>query len=500
MKILKFNELNLNIAELDKTVDSVKKGDILVNRIINGEDISFKPKSGNNNIAPVTNPDDIIPKITTRNRYDHDKGKSFFLRNSRNYKDILDTDNGKFKLNDIEKTDYFGSSGGASLGSKDAKIVESIQCIFLALRQSKGESLTEDNYIEMFDENQNIRQDLLLNVRVPITLTSNIINNYNEAWLHTFIDTSNALYEVRPVFTKQKTEMDNALSRRKEYVFYQMGFTQQNSLINIILKKYKEYSTTTKNIPISKWTPSDIWALEKSHESIIIGSLNQCRSFVEFNDMINSLFREKTLRGISLKKTSRTNGLSDIKIVYNRVTPVPTYKFNRILKSEDPFKSIGIKIVADRSSEWIGHNNESMYLRTFGGSRGTDISGEVIGHSAMYGKVGLAQINKILRRRGVTQVETKKYLLDTYSTGELVDILIDEIKQMSKSAAKKAIIYEVSEPVFSRILSKWQCLRFESIISKLNKEERDNIIQDMFYYGLSIKNDKFECPSYVRLI
>ncbi len=139
MKILKFNELNLNIAELDKTVDSVKKGDILVNRIINGEDISFKPKSGNNNIAPVTNPDDIIPKITTRNRYDHDKGKSFFLRNSRNYKDILDTDNGKFKLNDIEKTDYFGSSGGASLGSKDAKIVESIQCIFLALRQSKRE-------------------------------------------------------------------------------------------------------------------------------------------------------------------------------------------------------------------------------------------------------------------------------------------------------------------------------------------------------------------------
>ena len=106
----------------------------------------------------MTNADEIVPNITDgAGKYDPDAAKDFFKSGTR-YSKVIQTDDERYQLNDIEKTSDFGSSGGSSLGTKETRNVECIQCLFLALRQTKGEvSITESSVSELFDEEGNIK-------------------------------------------------------------------------------------------------------------------------------------------------------------------------------------------------------------------------------------------------------------------------------------------------------------------------------------------------------
>ena len=135
MRILKFNEANLDIKELDGTSKSGGlRGDVLVSKIKDHDDISFKPNERPNSTTPVSNAEEIIPEITDdKGKYDSKKAQKFFKTRNRYNKVIQGEDNEMYQLNDIEKTTDFGSSGGASLGSIHTRNVECIQCLFLAL-------------------------------------------------------------------------------------------------------------------------------------------------------------------------------------------------------------------------------------------------------------------------------------------------------------------------------------------------------------------------------
>ena len=507
MKIKKVSEANINLKELDKPVKGEPgkvRGDILVDKIDKGEDISFKLKNKKTFQSNIVNDEEIIDNITDPNgKFNSDKAKRFFT-SGRNYKKNIQVDGDEtlYQLNDIEKTEDFGSSGGSSLGSVETRIVECIQCLFLSLRQTKGDkSLTEGDMDELYDEMGDIRRDLLENIRVPITITSDLIEKYSENWISTFVSTANALYEVRPVFTKDKAADDNILSRRKTYIFYQIGFDK--GLTQTLAETYRGFRETT-GIPIAKWTPSDIWAVHRPQHNSIISRINDCDNINQLNDVVDTLFDQKSLRGISLKKLKTIVSTSDVNLVINKVTPIPNYKFDEVVTSNNSLGSIGIKVIVDQISSIESQNKkECLDVRSFSGpSQISDVSGEVLGASARHGKVGLTMINRILMNLSVSKdikiptIETKNELVDKSNEYLLSEIerLNDKIKSLGRGVGTKGSIVGRG-----RIISKYQALRLADTLYGYS-DLADEIIENVFYYAMSIKNEAFMCPKYVRII
>jgi hypothetical protein len=500
MKIQKFNEVNINLGELDKTNrDGKLRGNVLIDKIKDHEDIIFNPSNGDKVEADVKNSDEIVNAISSDGEYDKEKAKRFFTSGSR-YKKVIqvekDDEDIRFQLNDIEKTEDFGSNSGSSLGTKETRNVECIQCLYLALRQTKGdEKLSEDCFTELFDIDGEIRKDLLENVKVPITINREIIENHLEGWLSTFVNTANALYEVKPAFSTDKIP-DNVLSRRKTYIFYQIGF--DGGLTKTITDTYRSFPETT-GIPIAKWTPSDIWAINKSQHILISNRIKECKSIFELNSLVDSLFTSKTLRGISLKKLKDIEKIDDVKIVLNKVTPKPTYLFNRIITSTNPLGSLGIKIIADRISPIESENGEEvMDVRTFGGrDKASDISGEIIGKSARHGKVGLQRINIALSEIDPDISIPTKDELSYMSDSELRQ----QIDSMNQFIQREGEVRGTKGSIDSRVrlISKFQSLWLGKLLYE-NRDIADDLIQNIFYYAMAIQNDVFECPKYVRII
>lgn len=503
MQIKKFYEANIDLKELEKTSKSGDlRGDVLVRKMNDEDDFTFKPKGSiSNKITKVSNPDEIVPNITDDGKYDPDKAKVFFKSGSR-YKKVIKGENGQnYQLNDIEKNSEFGSSGGSSLGSKDTRIVECIQCLFLALRQIKGEeSLTESSIDELFDGDE-IITEVLNKVKLPININKETIENYSITWLKSFVNTANALFEIRPIYTQDKSRDDNALSRRKNYIFYQIGY--KDGLTKLINDKYRSFSETT-GIPIAKWTPSDIWAVQSTQYSIVISRISETKNINELNDLVDLLFDQKILRGVSLKKLKQIEKTSDVKLVLNKVTPVPKYEFEKVITSKNPLGSIGIRIIANQISEIESENKtEYMDLRSFSGPDSiSDVSGEVIGESARHGKVGLSRINSSIQKiselksKSLPIVLTKndlEYWTDDKLKREIIR-LNRLISKLGESIGNKQSVY-----LRSRMISKYQSLCFAEILYTY-PEYANEIIQTIFYYAMSISNDKFTSPKYIRIV
>ena len=93
MKILKFNEANIDLKELEKTSKSGGlRGDVLVTKLKDREDISFKPNGKPDKIKQVINVDEIVPNITDDSgKYDPDAAKDFFKSGTR-YSKVIQTD------------------------------------------------------------------------------------------------------------------------------------------------------------------------------------------------------------------------------------------------------------------------------------------------------------------------------------------------------------------------------------------------------------------------
>lgn len=505
MKIKKFNEVNLNLKELDKTSKDGLRGDTLVKKIKNKDKIHFNPPNEPSSDVVIKNAKKVINKITdTNGKYNSKKSKEFFTKNNRYTKVLIGEDDEIYKLNDIEKTSDFNGGGGSSLGTTETRNVECIQCLFLALRQTKGDvSITRDSIKELYDENGDIRSDLISKIRVPIKITSELVSRYSLTWLDTFINTANALYEVRPIFTEKKSNLanDNVLSRRKNYIFYQIGYN--SDMTKVIADKYRSFEST-KGIPIAKWTPSDIWAVSQSLHRTITSSIEECNTIEELNNKIDILFDQKNLRGISLKKLRTIEKTDDVKLVLNKVTPVPSFEFDMVVTSKNALGSLGVRVIVKQSSSIESENRlQSMDIRTCGGQDyPSDISGEVIGESARHGKVGLTIINKnieaISKELGVNipTIETKKELSDKSDS-----FLTSEIERMNAiiSEMGRSVGTSVSKTNRARLISKYQALKLSEILYT-NKRISDMLVQRIFYYAMSIRNDAFESPKYVRII
>lgn len=498
MKIIRVSsileEAKLSLGELSKTSPfGGLRGDDLIRKIRNGDPI--KVNNNDKIIDPV-----IIDNISDKDgSYDPNIAK-FYFKNDRYYRNIISMDGSSFKLNDIDKTSDFGGGPGSSLGTTAARDIESIQCLYLSYRQSIGINIKSGSYKDIFNHLECFNN---IEISPNIKLNRELVEKYVDEWETTFFKTANALYNIRSQMTMDK-RIDNILDNNIHYTFFQIGCGY--GLIKAISNKYNSFKL---GIPISKWTPSDIWAASSDEINSMIDTIDSCSSIIELNNVIDNLFNNKKLVGISLKKLSYDYD-KHVNLVINKETPYPSYEFNKVVISDDPFSTTNISIIANRKSKVYGDVTERINVRSSGGQSIQDINCEVLGQNARHGSIGLLQINKILKNNNTIQVPTVAELKDR-SYEELVKDIVrmnNTIKShddnISKYSKKPNSIQK------NRIISKYQALYLGIILHDNNDlilsntypyySVSDKILQGIFYYAMAIENREFRSPKYVRVI
>ena len=507
MRILRFNEVNLNLGELEKTSkEGGLRGDVLVRKLkqqiedpdnIDGH-LKFIPKSGVNKISNVNNPEEIIQGVTdgSNKSYDIEKAKDFFTRNKK-YLPVFDIEDREYRLNDIEKTRDFGSSRGSSLGTEETRIVESIQSLYCSLRQNLGRTINEEDFELFFDELGYIREELLYFIKIKVEINPEILENYRKNWGTTFITTANALFEYRETYTI-KGDKRSILDDRKKYQFFQISF---NGGINLTIQK--KFNKLVPKMQISKWNPSDMWAVNQIKIGMLQDKIKQCQTIEDLNKLVDDNFRSRDLIGISLKKI---RNLETTNLLINKITERPTYSFLKVRTSFKATNSLGVNILLTQKSDLKSENRDMMLaIRTFAGTdKLGNVQGEVIGSTSRHGKISLTEINSIFSKVSqefdikIPKVPDYKYFKDipedelqekVESLNNLIGALGDKSKEMKKEKSSTNV----------RLISKLQALLIAKNLYDF-RQVSDRICQLMMYYALAIENSLFVCPMYVRVI
>jgi len=532
-KILKFDkffeEASLTIPELNKDAKNPgdKRGDVLINKIKNKEKVKLidntdvqitKMSAGPDNREVFVKPDVAIKKITTRNKFDVEKSKKYFKKGN-NYTEVFkDKDGNEYTIKSLKKTAEFGSSGAGT----DVRNFESLQCLFLAFRQSNG-PLSRENIFDIFRQYTNnedvIPQEVLnnnLSVYLPdIKITQEMLDNYSEDWISTFFKIPNKLWDNTYINTDLK------------YKIYHIGCNDTNSPHKILFDFFTLVKKKSRlNVNFMKWCPADVYLIEsesiinfqKSIEHLKISSpggdiwtRDEAKIVIDdLNRVVNDFFDRNLLVPISLKKIKGDN----FKIITNMEhdkfgqAEIPNFIITK-LKINDGLLGKSSEVIA--KSEWKHKSGKSdkmeRILKLRSCNRKGNINGEVEGSSSRHGKVALSEMNRILVNYDV-QVQTYKELAH-FEDSELEEMVVELISEISnynspmvkveKSGRGAKNISGNKDALISRLQS-LQMIKYLYKIYIANRGNANSIITKIMRHALSIQTGYFDTPRYLRVL
>jgi hypothetical protein len=515
-------EVELNLAELGKVRDNEKRGDVLVRKL--KEDPSFTTNN-NKNIevdkmkdeeGNWVEPSDVIDDITTDGEYDPDKAKKYFTKGTRYEPVFKDEDGGEFRLNQFKKTKEFGSAGAGRL----VKQFESVQCIFLAIKQVFPERyLGSSNLIRFFNEFVNypsnlvhlpdvvMKEDEMRGFKIDENLMNDFLQDPN--WLETFFKIPNRLW----------TKTGNYIDINRVYSIYHVGYSGSDSPYTAIYNKYKELSKIEDftDINITKYCPADVYMISIIDKDKIITDINSTETINELNAVLNKYFDTKMLVPISLKKIS-----GNFKIITNSELgkELPDFFIKSFMVGSD-MRGISSKI--STTSIWKHRNDKDVDIKdrninfdSSDTSKGQNIDGEVEGSSSRHGKVSFKAIKRILDSKIEAGAKIQK--LQTYQELSLLNIdqlkslvrsLISTINTLRKRAEGDLIkvqpitrgsdISSNEKKLISRIQSLQVVLAIIQLHEISHKDSHDAVTK-ILRYALSIQTDKFDTPRYLRVV
>lgn len=521
-----FTESTLTLAELKKPSKLGLRGDVLVKKITDKE--PMKLSSGED----VTIETDI-DSITDDGKYSPEKASDFLKKVSKSGKSypsapyiarFSDTQKDKeYKLTDFVKIgDFSGNERGTSLGTKDTRIVENIQTLMFAYKQKMMRN-QNSRYLTIDFFNKKNALQILMQMKNDSAFISNVeIDDLNRfsSWFPTFIKTANAFVHK---------EGKGILSPAIFYNFYQIssdsvseysntGFNK--SLVSAYNRCCKETMTKSgkKNnrlINMAKWTPSDVWAINRSKESEIIEKLNDTSlitNIIDLNDLIDELFDTKDLVGLSLKKLPAHESRK-LPIVINKETERPIYTIENFVLPKNPFTK-SLKILLNKSSmDFKEKRKESVTVRNFTSGL-SNIGIEIDGAASRQGKLtSFDTINAYLSSKKLKTLPSAKEISSSFTKNNLIKEIFNmdaNLKKDSTSVKKRGRTEltkkEAKSLTKESLVCKYQALLFvESLIQSLisgpkGRKMANSIINSMMYYALSIENNYFVCPKYARVI
>ena len=532
-KILSYNkfyeEVELNLGELGKTKDGQFRGNILVQKLKthqpittnNNKDIKVDKMKDN---GSWVEPEEAIDNITDPDgNYDIDKAQSYFKSGSRFIKVFQDEDETEYQLNQFKKTKEFGSKGAGRL----VREFESIQCIFLAIKQSYPEKvITRNNIFSFFRKyKQMIGADSLLKLNSKVNIDEDLLEDFlqDENWLSTFYRIPNKLWSKHYKF----------IDRDEKYIIYHVGNKDADSIYVNLANQYKKLSIGGEftDINITKWCPADVYMVSVGSKDEIIKAIKLTNNINQLNSIVDKYFDEKKLIPLSLKKIATDDRF---KIITNREVDknLPEFEISTLMTNNDPLKGIGSKISTFstwkyRNNKDVDHKSRVLNLDSSDSSKKQNIDGEVEGSSSRHGKISFTAMKRI-----IDSVRDKFSFQEIQLTSQLSDLEVAELEIISLNLKKKVdeitpkhLLLHTSSSRSSNIsgnknklISKIQSLQIVLAISQIyNQEEEDskknsekepkikhfisnNIITRIMRYALSIQTDKFDTPRYLRVI
>ncbi len=510
-------EVNLSLPELGKTRGDSLRGNILVNKLKSGEPISTD--KGDTIISKMKDdgnwesvPDAIDNITDDEGNYDADKAKSYLKSGSRYVKTFKDVKGSEFSVNQFKKTKEFGSKGAGRL----IRQFESVQCIFIAIKQANPNLMLSSSNLERlfqnFKSNAELKNSLFLPQEIDVNdeLIQDFLQDTN--WVSTFCKIPNKL------FLDANSFVDRSI---KYNIFHVANKDSRSPLINIY-KKYSEFAKTGKfsDINFAKFCPADVYLVSKAHMGSINNSIMTTKNIVELSDLIDGLFVKKLLLPLSLKKIDKNTPFS---IIVNKEPgkEMPEFYIDEFLIGSD-LKGIGSKISTTsiwkhRDDKDVDVKNRIMNFDSSDTSKKQNIDGEVEGSSSRHGKISFNAISRIL-----TPIYTKYNIQKIQNHSELRENSIDELKQMvldlvgkiqsqSNSISEEPIGIQI-RPIKrgsdisgseNKLISRIQSLQVSLALLDLyilDRKSANEVITKMMRYALSIQTDTFETPMYLRVI
>jgi hypothetical protein len=501
----------LTIKNLDRDYGDKTRGDILINKIKsnqeikkdNGKEVKIDKMKMN---GEWVEPEQAINQITTANRYDSDKGFSYFISkvdkngSPREYRTVFKgDDNIEFTLKQIFKTADLGSKGaGVTSG-----LSEVMQAIFIAIRLESTEDLTPENISKYYQRYLRNKE------KSPIVMADDKYEEIDEETLEKYMRDKNWI----ETFSKVPNLLlsGNYLDESTTYLVYHTSFKSDNSPYYILKKKYYELAKKGNfKINFNKFCPGDVYLFDFDSTEEFNEKINSVNDISTLDVMCDKFFDAKKLIPISLKMV-RSN--ADYRIIINGEigAGIPDFYITKFVINDDPHRGIFSKIKT--SSIWFDAretvprnriiNFDSSDTNTF-----TDIDGEVEGSASRHGKLSLEHLVRLIKKnKGKSQIQTVNQL-KKLTVEQLDKVLLDlhtyikinggQIIETNKS--NKGSKIENSE---KKLISKIQSLQvIKSILDIYLKDKKSAnlIMTQIMQFALSIKTDYFSTPRYLRVI
>lgn len=504
-------EIGLTIKDLDKPSDDGLRGDTLIKKIKSGLPLKIE----NDTEAIIDTDEDGVTKKTIidnlvddkSGKYSPDKAKDVFLTDKGRYKEVLkEKEKGgkfrKFKLNQLSKTSEFGSSKGSSAGSTITRDQESIQTILFAYCAQTGyfwdeteDNITEEEILDMkniiLDEIQNKTYSKYYSVEDLGKVNLDNIAQYYNTWkwtTNTFI---------------------KSLDNPESYEFHQIG--SKSDLITTIKSVYskccKKSLPNFKLINISKWNPSDVWVVKKSSINDVITRLREVdcsdvTALSNLHNLVDELFEDNDLFGISLKKISKSDNIKK-KIIINGLASRPIYKLKNDNAIDFGINNKTVVLYVDKFLESDDKNIGSEKITISNNSSAyADINIEISSISSRQGKCSLTTINNFLEYKGNYVIEPHSKLLKL-SIDDQEDILNSAIDNLGDDLFRKKSMDKNKDLKESDIISRIQAITLCEILYD-DIEIGNEILNNILLYALAIEwsfdGDTRACPKYYRII
>lgn len=396
-------------------------------------------------------------------------------------------DGRKLAWGKLAKTKEFGGGfgeqkAGSGAGAAETKKAESATAVACAIAALNGGKITMD----MLTPENIKRASAGFKVDSP---TEDILQKFAEPeWADTFVKTANKFFEK--------------MSNVNDMIFY-----RGQGPVNQISAAFKKANANEDKYYSSqdKWNPSDIWAITPG---ATLPSKDDAEDLMSLKAFMQSAFDKGEIIGISLKKLGAeanfeivNKGEGPNELLNKKLDSLILNKKDVLFGSKDAYMTYESVQPQGSFLKSILQEKGEIQFRTFGSGDTDAIQGEVKGATASHGKIGLGNINKMLKDLGLREVTSNS-----------------EVKQILKSEGREGMalrIFQMANKVKSNVgggalnqeqledfiaanedakpnwfISKYQSVELLYIISAVNDSKiRDKFISKIVSYAKS-QSDK----------
>ena len=364
-----------------------------------------------------------------------------------------------------------GSGGGSDETAKN----ESTQALFCALRWSRSQDLSKDNW--SISDLETVLSNCDIN---PTSTWGNSLENLlmvDPSWYDSHIKGANLIYE----------KVNNTT---KVYTFH-----RGSSAVKDI---EDTFSKCNKNIPggpvfsdINKWSPADIYLMSNEFITSGLEKVKACKTMECLNQLIEELFDSRDLIGVSLKKIETATGSWSVKNHKDLPKDVSQVTYRELSGS---FDSIDFYL------KWGSNTKDQIQFRDTSG-KGDSWQGEIKGLSAAQGKIGGGVVDGYLKKLFNKEVGvgnlSKHAAIKTKSdpnhndrvkfTKEIFD-LTKQLKTnslMNDFVDDDQTLADIARKSKSWRYSKYINLKLIEILTGLNPEQSTELVRAWYFYAAS---------------